>query len=1462
AFSNEDAVVPVIEAGNALVLDGVDDYILADSVDLVSTDFTIEFWVKRNAVGNLIISQGALPASTNNFLDIGFEVTSNIYMEFWNNRIQSSYTFDNNWHHIAFTANRSTGERVLYIDGKYETSNFSGIYTGQGKLYIGAESMTLGGPFNGSLDELRIWNHVRSQSQISDQMTKSLRGDEVGLMNLWHFDESDPGTIVYEGSTSANDGVLNNGQGNNFTPSGAMAPVAPAGVYAIAHNGQVELKWNKNTDADFFRYHVYSGITANPTTDIGTTTDGDVNDTTFIATGLVNGQMYYFRVAGEDSAGQIGNYSTQDAAVSVVESGNALALEAGNSEYVALPSTFENITMTISAWIKPSSAQQHAIWSNRGSSGTNEDGFALGLLPDGTLYYEYGFPSGAVSTSSGQIPINSWTHVALTLDGSIARLYVNGVEQANGAYSRTTSGVNAWIGGYNNGWGTFDGQIDELSIWNYALAPAQITSGLAKPYRGDEVGLVALYHLDEPSASTTALDASPNAYNGNLVNGADFVTSTAMAPTAVAGISATTFFPDSVRITWNHNSETDLKKYIIYRSTTPGFIPSLTDSIDQTAVGDTAFVDVNAVVGNIYYYRVSAVDSADQAGVYSSDVSADFDPLLVKNTADAGEGSLRAAIAAAASLPGADSIRFAISNATIFIDSDLDINDASGPVVIDGETNNNTVQVSVSFPFGDNTIFSVQSPNVTIRNMTLDAQNGSAQARFGIFFDDAGLAGDNSKAENLTVRNAQRYGIIGQTSNDSVINSTIYNNAWGGVGSTGANWVIRNNRIGTDATGTIGLGNQDLGVYIFAMATVDSNIIAGNDSTGIYAAGPLNTIRGNRIGIGSDNSTIPNNYHGIALNAGGGSQIIGNVISNHPQSGILIAGSSYNKVQDNLIGTDASGIIGYPNLIGISLIGGSKYNEIGDTLGVNQNVISGNTNTGILITDAGTDSNYVWGNLIGTDINGTSDLGNGSWGIALDNNSMHTAIGGMTSNHRNVISGNGNSGILMQGFSAHNVVQGNYIGTDINGNVDLGNTQSGVFILNQAHDNIVGGTSPGAGNVISGNNNSGITIGNIGTRGQIIQGNLIGTNATGNAAISNGSGVVLNSGHANLVGGTVAGARNVISGNTNSGIEITNVGSDTNLVQGNFIGTDVNGTVPLGNGIGVTISEGGSGSPRLNLIGGATAAERNIISASTNYGVWFINSSENKVQGNYIGTDVTGTQNLGNSSDAINLSNGASRDSIMGNTIAFSNTNAIAMLNSGTDSIIVHDNVIFGNGNGFYLQAGTQSDITPPQIISVGADSTVYGIASPNAFIQVYADSINQGRFKLGTTTANASGDWSLKVNIPAGTAITAMQDSAQGTSAFSMPFAPQPEIVVYTLTGTYLDYGGIFSGNGQIDTVFVKNIGAGALDITSLSIENGSSQFTIVDTLPNNLTLTPGDSVKLVVRFLPDGFSSYADSV
>ena len=372
-------------------------------------------------------------------------------------------------------------------------------------------------------------------------------------------------------------------------------------------------------------------------------------------------------------------------------------------------------------------------------------------------------------------------------------------------------------------------------------------------------------------------------------------------------------------------------------------------------------------------------------------------------------------------------------------------------------------------------------------------------------------------------------------------------------------------------------------------------------------------------------------------------------------------------------------LLGLQHALGISA-GGSTVRGL---------VINGFGATAVRLTSGG--GNTVEGNFIGTDVTGAVDRGNGWYGVTIANTANNT-IGGVTARARNLISGNGKSGVQISGATAiDNLVQGNLVGVDVSGAAALGNSEEGVSLSGSG--NTIGRTEHGAGNVLSGNSLRGVFI--AGGTANLIQGNFIGLDVTGTAALGNGGdGFYVSGASGNTIGGVEAGARNVISGNTRFGVYLTN-GSTGNLIQGNFIGTDGAGSTSLGNAVGIEV---GSNAPG-NTIGGVSAGAGNVVSGNAGNGINLRGSSvaQNLVQGNLVGTDALGTAALGNGGSGVAIAGGANDTTIGGTTAGAGNTIA----HNGGDGVFVASgaghriasNSIFSNG-GLGIDLGS-GGVTP-----------------------------------------------------------------------------------------------------------------------------------------------------------------------
>jgi VCBS repeat-containing protein/parallel beta-helix repeat protein len=276
------------------------------------------------------------------------------------------------------------------------------------------------------------------------------------------------------------------------------------------------------------------------------------------------------------------------------------------------------------------------------------------------------------------------------------------------------------------------------------------------------------------------------------------------------------------------------------------------------------------------------------------------------------------------------------------------------------------------------------------------------------------------------------------------------------------------------------------------------------------------------------------------------------------------------SLREAILAANATANAGGPDRINFDIVGPQTINVGATGLGALPTI------TDAVIIDGTTDPDFAVAPVIVLD---GASAGAGANGLQIDLSGGSIIKGLVIDNFR----GSG----LRIGGSGGNLIQGNYIGIDATGAVAAGN--SGYGILLASGNNVVGGTSVPERNVISGSGIDGVYV--AGSSGNIVQGNYIGTNAAGTAALGNTEDDVwLNDASNNTIGGTVAGAGNVISGNGWSGVAFTGGGAG-NVVQGNLIGVDSSGTAALAN-LRQGVQLAGSNSA---TIGGVTAGTGNVI---------------------------------------------------------------------------------------------------------------------------------------------------------------------------------------------------------------------------------------------------------------------------
>ncbi|SFZ89409.1 hypothetical protein SAMN05428642_101246 [Flaviramulus basaltis] len=454
----------------------------------------------------------------------------------------------------------------------------------------------------------------------------------------------------------------------------------------------------------------------------------------------------------------------------------------------------------------------------------------------------------------------------------------------------------------------------------------------------------------------------------------------------------------------------------------------------------------------------------------------------------------------------------------------------------------------------------------------------------------------------------------------------------------------------------------------------------------------------NYIGIKPDGTTINTNTGGgLFFNNSGDNQIggtqpnEGNLISGNGVGGLTFEGLTTNSaaknniIEGNLIGTDASGTLNKGNRFNVQFIN-APNNILGGNSSEARNIISGaqalddNTiGTGIAITGTESYGNIIIGNFIGTDITGMEPISNARGGVLVLFGANNNEIGTDNVGEGNLISGNGQYGIYLQGGTStpvdFNNIQGNYIGLDATGNAALPNLIGIMMLTGENNNNFIGGTLTNSKNVISGNTSAGIAI--VSGNNNKILGNYIGTNESGTLALANGIGIALQDEN-NSVGGQAIGSRNIISGNT-TGIEISQSASSGSLVVGNYIGLNALGNSALANAIGISLTS----SSISCIIGGSDPLDRNIISGNSNIGI-SASGTSHIIINNYIGLNPEGTGIIKNDNEGLKFTGTLTNTQVSENIIS----------GNGTSSS-TSKNVNFNAANGVHFfrnKVGTLAD--------------------------------------------------------------------------------------------------------------------------------------------------------------------------
>jgi hypothetical protein len=517
---------------NILSTAPADNVVLAQAISTNSlvgkTKITVEAWVRPTSLaGNgCIVGNYTTPTNQLQFL---LRRNGNAYLFLvgpGNAPTYSGLTTAANtatiniWQHVACVYDGTTA--TVYINGVFSASNTTAsnytFATTTNSIIIGTNSISES--FDGDVDELRIWNINRSRCEINTFMNCEIPTNATNLVANYHFNQ---GTAAANNTTvtTLNDATSNafNGTLNSFALTGATSNwVIPGGVVS----GSVTPLPPPT-------------VTANSGTIISgqsfTIVPGGASTYSFVPAGPVVSPTVNSTYTVIGTAAN----SCTNSASSIVSLAPGTALNfisTAPGDNVVLPTAISNSLstsnkLTVEAWVRPTnvSGPARTVIGNYSTPGNQAQFFVRANTSNYQFWIGNSAIGGYMNLNSSATPtLNAWQHIAGVWNGTVSSIYINGVLSGTASVTYTSMGVstNSLVIGGNTINENFDGNIDEVRIWNRALCQNEIQNNMTGEIATTANGLLANYHFNQGIAAgtntsvTTLTDASGNAYTGTL----------------------------------------------------------------------------------------------------------------------------------------------------------------------------------------------------------------------------------------------------------------------------------------------------------------------------------------------------------------------------------------------------------------------------------------------------------------------------------------------------------------------------------------------------------------------------------------------------------------------------------------------------------------------------------------------------------------------------------------------------------------------------------------------------------------------------------------------------------------------------------------------------------------------------------------------------------------------------------
>jgi hypothetical protein len=600
--------------GTAVDFDGLDDQItgVVPQLPVGNAPYTIEAWIKPRTMGvRGIIGWGNY--GTLNQVTALRLTADGVQNYWWNNDLTVAVgDLTDGWHHVAASFDGST--RKIYVDGvkRAEATPIAGLHnvTTNGNFSIGKTWTTE--YFDGEIDDVRVWNIARTDTQVAQFMNERLAGDEAGLVVYTRLDEGG-GTVARDATANAVELGLLGAPEWSGSQAGVAVPLATTEATTAVALGSATLNGTVNLENTlpsryWFEYGTVGNLTFT-TPEVALPAGVTLHNVSEVLTDLGIAPNYTCRLVAANNNGT--NYgATEVFYMPVSAAQNALQFDGLNDRViVGSSSTYIATTnLTVEAWIYP---------TGPGAFGSgiivNKEGeYEMARYADGTLRWAIANTSpGWVFTDTGVVaPLHQWMHVAFSYDGNFMRLYTNGVLAsqivATGNITDVVASDELQIGARAVGNQFFQGALDDVRVWLVARSAGAIAASYNRRLILPQTGLAAYFRFNEGLGSTTV--NLVNSANATLAGGPVWIPSgagivdpivTTLAPTPVLATSAT------LRGSANPSGET-LVTYFEYG---PTVAYGSTTAPPQNNPGSLANLAISAPLaglepGTTYHYRL------------------------------------------------------------------------------------------------------------------------------------------------------------------------------------------------------------------------------------------------------------------------------------------------------------------------------------------------------------------------------------------------------------------------------------------------------------------------------------------------------------------------------------------------------------------------------------------------------------------------------------------------------------------------------------------------------------------------------------------------------------------------------------------------------------------------------------------------------------------------------------------